>query len=465
MLIIKRNYFRTIIQAALLLICSAGFAQQETYDIITFTPPKGWKKTNLENLISLSTTNNSKGGWAQIGIVKSTASKGTVDADFENEWKELVVKPYQEYGVTEQPLGIDTQSLSGWKIWTGLGKFVFNKDTVVVLLNTFSDGQRCASLTLMSNTTDYGVVLDEFLASIQLAQASELPKDASTTPPPVSTPSNTGFQFNTTNFDDGWKSVVKEDWVEATKGNIKVLLHYPREEDKKYYSQYDERVSVFWNLLVAPRYSNLRDYQSPRYMISFEPGYFAAGYLTDNTTGKDVWVALFSKGKSGWMEVITPDKKTFVDNFGVDQPDVYFSEWDRLANLSGLNRFAIGENDLTGKWSDNFYGSTSYYNVYTGLYAGSTTFTSRVDFTFKSNKTYNWNLVMAQGATGSNTKVDQAKASGTWKLLGNWQIWCSEIERRPVTYNAYFSCIKGGRILWLQDTGYGSYTAYGKVSN
>lgn len=50
-----------------------------------------------------------------------------------------------------------------------------------------------------------------------------------------------------------------------------------------------------------------------------------------------------------------------------------------------------------------------------------------------------------------------------FKLVNNWQIWFSEIERSPKTYNAYFSCIKGGRILWLQDTGYGNYTAYRKI--
>ena len=40
--------------------------------------------------------------------------------------------------------------------------------------------------------------------------------------------SNSGVAFTTTNFDDGWTSTVHEDWVEVTKGNIKVLIHYPK---------------------------------------------------------------------------------------------------------------------------------------------------------------------------------------------------------------------------------------------
>jgi hypothetical protein len=456
---------------AALFLCSVleAIAQQQTFDLFTFAPPKKWNKAAKENSIIFSITDNVNSTWAQIDIIKSTTSKGSIDEDFKSEWKDLVVA---RYGVVGEPIGIDTQSFQGYKAWTGLGRFLFNADTASVLLNTFSDGQRCISFLLLSNTTAYGKTLDDFVASINLVKPNvsqvknNVPtKNNSITTTIPSTPSANGFQYNTTNFDDGWTSVVKEDWVEATKGNIKVLLHYPRAEDSKYYSQYSEHVSVFWNLLVAPRYSNLRDYQSPDHLLSWQPGLFAAGLLTDNATGKDVWVALFSKGKSGWVEVIAPDKKTFVDNFGVDQPQLYFDEWDRMMKLFGLNKFAVGENDLTGTWTNQFSNSTDYYSVYTGFYTGSTTYASRENFYFEAGKKYRWELFVGKGATGAVMNTDKAKASGNWKFLNNWQIWLSEIERKPKTYNAYFSCIKGGRVLWLQDVSYGSYTAYGKVNN
>jgi hypothetical protein len=445
----------------------AGFvyAQQQSYDLINFAPPKGWKKQVFEDILMYSMTDNIKRTWAQISIVKSTTSKGTADADFESEWQNLGLGNYRKFGLSEQPIVTDTQTLHGWKVVSGMGNFIFNNDTCALILNTISDGNRCASFTLVSNTKIYGPVMDKFLESVSFKPVTNSSRSAITMENPVtSIPVSSGFQFNTTNFEDGWTSVVKEDWVEATKGNIKVLLHYPREEDKKYYSQYKEQVQVFWNLLVAPRYSNLRNYQSPDHLLTWQPGYFAAGLVTDKATGKDLWVALFSKGKSGWVEVIAPDKKTFVDNFGVDNPELYFDDWGRMLNLFGLNKFAVGENDLTGKWSDSFYGATAYYNTVTGMYAGTSSFASTVQFTFHKNKTFNWELGMGQTGINTTMKVDHAKASGTWKMLNNWQIWFSEIERKPKTYNAYFSCIKGGRILWLQDVEYGSYNAYGKIS-
>lgn len=460
------------IKITLFLILLFQFSNaQQTFDVFTFKSPEKWNVSEKENSIIFSTVNESKGTWAQIDIIKSTTSKGNILDDFESEWKSLVI---DRYGVTGQPIMIDTQTFQGWKVRTGLGKFFFNKDTASLLLNTFSNGTRCASFILVSNTTSYGTIMDEFLGTVAINSDS---KPALTNAGNVDSKNNgsmnsngssailnDGFTFNTTNFEDGWTSVVKEDWVESTKGNIRVLLHYPREEDKKYYSQYKEHVSTFWNLLVAPRYSNLREYQSPDHLLSWQPGLFAAGLLTDKATGRDVWVALFSKGKSGWVEVITPDKKTFVENFGVDQPQLYFDEWGKMLNLFGLNKFAVGENDLIGKWSDNFYGSTAYYSTVTGLYAGSTTFASSTQFIFNKNKTFSWELGMGQSGINTTMKVDHAKASGNWKLLNNWQIWFSEIERSPKTYNAYFTCIKGGRVLWLQDISYGSYTAYGKVS-
>nr|WP_294902854.1 hypothetical protein [uncultured Lacibacter sp.] len=443
--------------------CSAK-AQQQTFDIFTFTPPQKWSKSSKENSLLFAITNNSQRTWAQIDMLKKTASLGTAEADFKSEWQELVVK---RYGVTGEPLAIDTQTYQGWKLYTGLGKFVFNKDTSSVLLNTFSDGINCASFLLLSNTTAYGNVMDEFVASLNLSAPGTTQQQTTPVEPVQTThsaPSNDGYQYNTSNFDDGWTSVVKEDWVEATKGNIKVLLHYPRAEDNKYYSQYTEHVNVFWNLLVAPRYSNLREYQTPGYNHSSEPGLYAAGLLNDNATKKDVWVALFSKGKTGWIEVIAPDKATFVQMFGIDNPGTYFYEWGPLVNLAGMNKFAVGENDLVGKWSSQFYGSTAYYNVNTGVYAGSSSVASGVTYLFKANKTYQWDLGMATNSMSTGSRTDVAKASGTWKVLNNWQIWCSDIERRPVTYNAYFSCIKGARILWLQDVSYGSYTAYGRIN-
>lgn len=446
-------------------------SQQQTFDMISFTPPKGWKKSNQPNVISYSITDNIKRTWAQIGIVKSTVSKGSIDTDFESEWQELVIKPYQQYGVSPEPLGIDSQTFKGWKLWTGLGKFVFNKDTAFVLLNTVSDGQRCASVTLMGNSTAYGNILDEFVASIDLPEPNT--PTVNTNKPTVNnketisapvTASNTGFQFSTSNFDDGWTSTVQEDWVEVKKGNIRVLLHYPK-EGTVFPADPEPLTTAAWNILVAPRYSNLTNYRTT-YISTYNRPILGMGYATENSSGKQVFVLLFRQG-GGWIEFVTPDKNTFVQEYKFDPETV---KWDTdselmnpLAKMTTYNRFAVAASDLKGKWTSDFTGVQQMYHVYTGNYAGMNIHQSSIVLEFKPGNSYYWKLLAVNGMVG-NLKFDQAESTGTFSVPNNWQLRCSKIEKGPKLYHAFWSCIKGARILNLLDAEYpgsGIYTQYG----
>jgi hypothetical protein len=452
----------------LLITCSVDvFAQQQTYDIISFTQPKGWKKNEQQNVLGLSITNNKTKTWAQISIIKSTASKGSVDADFESEWKELIIKPYQQYGVSEQPLGVDTQTLNGWKVWTGLGEFVFNGDTSSVLLNTFSDGQRCTSITLMSNTTSYGAALEEFLASVSIINPGTNTVKNDVVNHNTSAPlSNTGFAFNTTNFDDGWTSVVKEDWVEVTKGSIKVLIHYPK-EGTIFPADPDVLTNAAWNILVAPRYSNLRNYKTA-YISDYNRPILGMGTLTDNASGKDVFVLLYRQGSTGWLEFVSENKNSFIQEFKFDPEAI---QWDSEINLMkplermvSYNKFAIAASDFSGTWTSDFTGVQQLYNVYTGNYAGMNISQSKEEFIFGEGNSYNWKLLVVNGMVG-NQNYAQVKSSGKFSVLNNWQMHFSKIESGPKTYHAYWSCIKGARLLNLLDAknpGSGIYDVFGK---
>ena len=70
------------------------------------------------------------------------------------------------------------------------------------------------------------------------------------------------------------------------------------------------------------------------------------------------------------------------------------------------------------------------------------------NFNIGSGNTYNWDLGVASGQVG-NIKFQSRKSNGKFSMTGNWKINFSDIEGRPRTYDAYFSCIKGLRVLWL----------------
>lgn len=277
---------------------------------------------------------------------------------------------------------------------------------------------------------------------------------------------NPGYAFTTTNFDDGWNSTVHEDWVEVTKGNIKVLLHYPK-EGTIIAADPEPHTNNAWNILTAPRYSNLRNYRTA-YIQTYNRPYLGMGTLTDNATGKDVFVVLFRQGQSGWLEFVTPDKNTFIQQFRFDPETIQWnSESDLMNNLSVMknyNKFAVAATDFNGTWTSEFTGMQQLYHVYTGNYAGMNINQSKETFEFTSNGNYNWQLLAVNGMVGAMNYA-QVKSSGRLKLLNNWQISCTDIEGKPKKYHAFFSCIKGARLLNLLDAdfpGSGIFTIYGR---
>lgn len=140
------------------------FAQSQTFDLITYTPPKGWKAEQKQNVISYTISDTKKKTWCQIGIYKSIASKGSIESDFKNEWTELAVKQYKASGLKENEI----VSADEWKIKAGGGKFIFNKADATVLLTTITGHNVCVSIIAITNTEDYIDQIQGLLESVDL---------------------------------------------------------------------------------------------------------------------------------------------------------------------------------------------------------------------------------------------------------------------------------------------------------
>jgi len=281
------------------------------------------------------------------------------------------------------------------------------------------------------------------------------------------------------------KSTIENDWVEVKKGNIKVLLHYPK-EGTIFPAEPDALTKTAWNILVAPRYSNLSNFKTS-YVEDFNRPYFAIGYEVENASGNKVFIVLFRRG-GGWIELVSTTNNDFISEFGFNPESVrwgslseYMGGWvvdlsngstvkaesvvfDKLEKMTAYNKFAVAATDLenTGKWSDHYSSNTFYTNIYTGMSAGMSTYTSSQSFNFGSMKKYSWQLAAAN-SYGGNANFAQAKGEGKFNVPNNWQIAFSDIEGKPKTYDAYFTAVKNGRVLWLNDAlfpGSGIFTGF-----
>lgn len=440
------------LSSVLFLIAVTAFCQRDSLDIITYKFPGGWQKKEQANLSVYSFINKKDNSWCQIGVYKSTASKGNIDADFESEWNELAATPYK---ITEVPEKSSVQEADGWKIMSGSGKFRFNDSNAVVIVTTFSGYGRCISIVATTANQRYLQDIIDFIGTIELKKPVTAMNDMNTLASNDFGPDNTqrkdGYTFSTTNFDDGWTSVAKENWIEVTKNGVKVLLHYPNKTADAYNSVLKEEDYNAWNVLVVPRYNNVQNFEWGS-IQSWESISFMQADATEKATGKAVHLVLFKKhysnGNGRYLEFITNNKATYEKEFGAYQPVSY--GWEKPAAMQYRNKFSVAANDLIGSWTTSDYASISYYYINTGGLAGTSTTSTADEFHFLAGNNYQSQHSGASGEVG-NTKFSNQVYKGK-STVTNWNIiLTNRFEGATETYDAYFEAIKGGRILIMTD--------------
>ena len=449
-------------------VCAINtFAQTETFDLATYIAPKGWKKQPTESAVQFTKKDSAKGTYCIITLFKAVPGTADPKENFDLAWASVVKDMVTVSAAPEmQPLSTE----NGWEMQSGYAPFESEGNKGVVVLATSTGYEKMVNLIILTNTDEYEKNITAFLESINLKKINTVAKKQETNTAKTVT-SNTiakkdGFAFNTTNFDDGWVSTVQADWVEVAKGNIKVLIHYPK-EGTIFPADPEPLTNAAWNILVAPRYSSLKNYKTT-YITTYNRPYLGMGTATDNASGKEVFIVLYRQGQTGWLEFITNDKNSFIRQFGFDPETIRWdSETDLLKPMErmvGYNKFAIAASDFTGTWTSDFTGVQQLYHVYTGNYAGMNIHQSNQEFVFGADNLYNWKLLVVNGMVG-NTKYTQVKSSGKFSVLNNWQLHFSKIESGAKTYHAYWSCIIGARLLNLLDAkspGSGIYEVYGK---
>lgn len=452
---------RLILSLFILLLHSIScFSQLQSFDILSYRITQNWKKEIKKGSVVYTISNKSTKSWCQLILFTSQPGKGTVELDFEQEWNSLA-KPI---GLKTPPQQTSIVETDGWKIKKGTGEFRFNNEGAFTTLTTYSGFG--TSVTIMTNTNnqEYVPMIQQFFETVTIRK----PKIKTVPVDPVTKAPGTvkkSYTYATSNFDDGWVSTEQPDWVQVTKGIHTVLIHFPNRVTSEYITDRDKNANRAWNNLVAPRYSNLKNYFVFNNAMDPESPVFISGEMTENSSGKSVYVVLFERGKSGWLEFICPDKSSFIKSFGIDQGTLTFYQdmdsWNHLKRMASYNKFAVAPADIPGTWTNDFTGIQQYVYVNTGQSAGMSTYQSRQVFELSANSTYKWTLSVASGMVG-NIKGKTTKTTGRYTQPSSWQISFSDISGKRAVYDAYFSCSKGARILWLSNTAYPGFDAYGR---
>lgn len=439
---------KTILTSVLVMLAANALAQStENFDIASFNIPRNWKKSVNSNVASYTKTSNTDGGYCVIAVYKSAASLGSLDKDYNNDWKELVADRFTVNGTPET----ETQKRNdGWQVKSGAGAIKTDNGDAIAILSVFTDGTTSMSVLSLLNKEEYLADAENTISSIKFRNVPPITKSnvEKSTPRPASTAGGK-YQFTTSNFDDGWTSTVQNDYVLVEKGNnaVYLLYHVPYNSsqfsgtglrDAEYY--WDNYVTKYFSI-QSKQFNDAGQLPKPAYM---------EGYGTDRRTGKSCFI--------GMCLIIIPNATSLV--IGTAPNEAAFRSTYREANsfaTSGLaamtryNKFAVGPGDVIGKWQEGgtntaqwYYTSPSGYEGYAGMTAAATSAT----FNFYANGTYTSIHNGAYGAVGSmNTFQQNYKGKYT---VTNWQItatnrWEGKTEAMP----AHFEVVRGGRILHL----------------
>lgn len=422
---------------------------KENFDLASYTIPKGWKKELGKGSMAYNITNPKDGQYAKLIVYKSIAGTGVLTTDFEKEWNDLVVSPYKS---TQEPDLSEDDLPNDWKIKSGTSTFSFNGGhSVVILMTAISKGNKM-SLVFLTNSDKYMADMETIVNSLQFKKATVV-----TTLPPVNNSnskpvSNSNFTFSTSNFDDGWKSTVQNDYVLVEKSNYSVYLNFSVPYNASQFSGTGKRDAEFyWDNYVSRLFSIKTKQYNDGFSMALKPPYME-GYATDKRTGRSCFIGMYLVIVPNAVSLVigtAPDEKAFRQLFPKAN-DPFGSD---LSAMTRYNKFAVAAKDITGKWQNGNTETAQWYYVspsgYEG-YAGMTLAATSATFIFNNGGSY---TSIHNGATGGvgNMKTYQQEYKGSYSVA-NWAITATNrYQGKSEKFDASFIVVRGGRILSLNN--------------
>ncbi|MGQ0739282.1 MAG: hypothetical protein ACT4OJ_09505 [Bacteroidota bacterium] len=432
-----------------LLLASCSHAQQQSFDITSYTAPANWKKQASDGGLQYS-IEDAKGNFCIITLFRSIAATDNPKTNFDAAWDDLVKGMVKVSSAPEmQPAAEE----DGWEVRAGYDSFESDDTKGIALLTTTSGYGKMVNILILTNSDVFEKDMTAFLESVSFKKTGSTGRNEQTAGTEPATKQD-GYAFTTTNFDDGWNSTVQKDWVEVTKGNIKVYLWYALPYNASDFSGTGlvER-DYYWDNHVSKYFTiQTKQYQdNGEYIGSLKPRY-VEGWAKNKQTGEKVFIAMrLSIAPNAAYIVIAaaPDESSIRNQFPKAN-DKYTSD---LAAMDSYNKFAVGKNDLTGTWVSGGNGAMlTWYSTTTGNNVGSTAVAKSDVFRFSTGASYSSTHNGATGWVGSMNTYQQ-EYKGTYTVT-DWTVTATNRwDKKTEKFDAWFEIVRGGRVLHLDTPG------------
>ena len=320
------------------IISAKAFSQTETFDIVTYTPPKdpigiGWKKDAKQGVVNYSNANTTTGTFCIIAMYASSASTGNAQKDFNKDWKELVVTPFK---AKANPKTETQTTADGWKVVTGAALVKLDGNDLYIILTVVSGFGKTMSIRSSLNDQSYTAQVDALFETMKLDKTKTSPMNKNnTSPAPVNGGATGKFGFMTYNAPAGWSEQIFQDGVvfkpldlpaeEHLAMQIMQPLNFSGSIEQALQQSYDEAATMYNGTKM--HYAGGAEYQKAEAQKSFNGWEYIHGkggirVAGDDEFGLELFVIkinnrfervaiLESRRNCGWSRYYASDRRSY----------------------------------------------------------------------------------------------------------------------------------------------------------
>ena len=157
-----------LLLAVTLTLTVSAAAQTKTFDLVTFTPPKGWDETVTADAI-LYSKEDTKGDACTLRLYRSISASSDSNTNFDKAWESLV---RDSLGVTSAPEREAMIEEKGWRAESGYAQFTYQGANCVVALIAMTRGSQLVNLVVITNSADFEKEITAFSDSFSFKPAA-----------------------------------------------------------------------------------------------------------------------------------------------------------------------------------------------------------------------------------------------------------------------------------------------------
>jgi hypothetical protein len=160
---------KMIFSLCMLFTLVANIQAQQTFDVFTYTAPKGFIKTAAKDKVSYAFTKNAAS--CTITLFAATSTSGTMQNDFNAAWKNNVENTL---GKSDTIISAAMGDIDGWEMMLGTGTYIKGIDFTMVMLNSYTGFGKSANVSIVYSGDAFDKIAGDFLASLSLKGTSVL---------------------------------------------------------------------------------------------------------------------------------------------------------------------------------------------------------------------------------------------------------------------------------------------------